>query len=193
MEKETEKKKEHKKTKKSGGQSSGVRTLAIRLGVIAAAVVAAFGVNQFLEAKEAENKSSGRGFVYEPMVAEDNKTLVDFETAYPQRRVVMACEGDVTDDGIPDLLIIYKEDTEDEGEITRLVVSVVQEDGSYVYTEPIPAPIENQGIQFKNIDDEGEMEFIVAGEKDGASGYAIYRMIDGQPVDLFGNGMEDCC
>lgn len=49
------------------------------------------------------------------------------------------------------------------------------------------------GIQFKNIDEEAEMEFIVSGEKDGAAGYAIYRMIDGQPMDLFGDGMEDCC
>ena len=37
------------------------------------------------------------------------------------------------------------------------------------------------------------MEFIVSGEKNGAAGYAIYRMIDGAPVDLFGDGMEDCC
>ena len=56
-----------------------------------------------------------------------------------------------------------------------------------------PATIENQKIQFKNIDKEGEIEIIVTGEKKGAVGYAIYRMIDGEMVDLFGEGMEDCC
>ena len=44
-----------------------------------------------------------------------------------------------------------------------------------------------------SIDKEGEIEIIITGEKKGAVGYAIYRMIDGQPVDLFGEGMEDCC
>ncbi|MGI6080563.1 MAG: Cys-Cys-COOH (seleno)protein SaoC [Candidatus Avilachnospira sp.] len=170
--------------------------ILIRALIVLAALIVAFLLNRFLLEKEAEQKSSGRGFVYDPMVPEDNKTLVDFKAAYPDRRVVMACENDVTDDGIADLLVIYKEDHEHEGrkeEITRLVVCIVQEDGSYVYTEPIPAPIENQGIQFKNIDREGEMEFIVAGEKNGKAGYAIYRMIDGVPTDLFGDGMEDCC
>ena len=170
--------------------------IAIRVIAVLLALVVAFALHQFLLSKEEEQKSSGRGFVYDPMVPEDNKTLVDFKAAFPERRVVMACENDVTDDGIADLLVIYKEDHTHEGnteEITRLVVCVVQPDGSYVYTEPIPAPIENQGIQFKNIDDEAEMEFIVAGEKDGKSGYAIYRMIDGVPTDLFGAGMEDCC
>ena len=106
---------------------------------------------------------------------------------------ILACEEDVTDDGLRDLLIIYKEDTDNEGEITRLTISLGQPDGSRVYTEPIPAPIENQGIQFKNIDEQGEMEFSVGGEKNGNAGYAIYRMIDGVPTDLFGDGMEDCC
>ena len=65
--------------------------------------------------------------------------------------------------------------------------------GGIVYSEPIPGPIENQQIQFKDIDKEGPIEFIVSGEKNGAVGYAIYRMIDGQPIDLFGEGMADCC
>ena len=64
---------------------------------------------------------------------------------------------------------------------------------NYDFSDPIPSPVENQKIQFKNIDKEGEIEIIITGEKKGAVGYAIYRMIDGQPVDLFGEGMEDCC
>ena len=56
-----------------------------------------------------------------------------------------------------------------------------------------------KGLESRNMsgyyaqDKEGEIEIIITGEKKGAVGYAIYRMIDGQPVDLFGEGMEDCC
>lgn len=34
---------------------------------------------------------------------------------------------------------------------------------------------------------------MLTGEKDGEIGYAIYRMIDGALINLFGEGMEDCC
>ena len=90
-------------------------------------------------------------------------------------------------DGRKDLVVVYH--TED---LTRMVVCQNNE-GGLVYSEPIPGPIENQQIQFKDIDKEGPIEFIVSGEKNGAVGYAIYRMIDGQPIDLFGEGMADCC
>ncbi len=103
--------------------------------------------------------------------------------------VVLACEEDVTDDGCKDLIVIYTEK-----ELTRTVAVIDSGDGvNYNFTTPIPGPIENQKIQFKNIDKEGEIEIIVTGEKKGAVGYAIYRMIDGEMVDLFGEGMEDCC
>ena len=96
---------------------------------------------------------------------------------------------DVTDDGLDDLVVICKME---EGNRT-IVVTDKGDSTNYNFSDPIPAPVENQKIQFKNIDKEGEIEIIITGEKKGAVGYAIYRMIDGQPVDLFGEGMEDCC
>ena len=189
------------KTKKSNKKVS----LLIKAVIVLVVVVIAFFLSQYVAEKNEKSPGSRRerqslmwkhwnwNGGYKPMVEDDNAALVAFQQENPQRKVVLACEEDVTNDTLKDLLIIYKEDDPTEGEITRLVVSVAQQDGSYTYTEPIPAPIENQGIQFKNIDEEAEMEFIVSGEKDGAAGYAIYRMIDGQPMDLFGDGMEDCC
>ena len=118
----------------------------------------------------------------------DNEALLAFKKEFPDREIYLACQEDVTDDGISDLLVIYKE-----GSLVRFVTALGQDGGGYVYTDPIPAPIENQGIQFKNIDHEGEMEFIISGEKNGQAGYAIYRIIDGQPKDLFGDGMDNCC
>lgn len=177
------------KTKKSSKKVS----LLIKAVIVLVVVVIAFFLSQYVAEKNEKSTGSRRERIYAPMVEDDNAALVAFQQENPQRKVVLACEEDVTNDTLKDLLIIYKEDDPTEGEITRLVVSIAQQDGSHTYTEPIPAPIENQGIQFKNIDEEAEMEFIVSGEKDGVAGYAIYRMIDGQPMDLFGDGMEDCC
>lgn len=53
------------------------------------------------------------------MVEDDNAALVAFQQENPQRKVVLACEEDVTNDTLKDLLIIYKEDDPTEGEITR--------------------------------------------------------------------------
>ena len=112
-----------------------------------------------------------------------------FEAHFPKAEVILACVEDGTDDGNKDLVVIYKE----EG-LTRTVTVIDSGDGvDYTFTAPIPGPIENQKIQFKNIDKEGEIEIIVTGEKNGAVGYAIYRIIDEEMVDLFGEGMEDCC
>ena len=160
------------KTKKSNKKVS----LLIKAVIVLVVVVIAFFLSQYVAEKNEKSTGSRRERIYAPMVEDDNAALVAFQQENPQRKVVLACEEDVTNDTLKDLLI-----------------SIAQQDGSYTYTEPIPAPIENQGIQFKNIDEEAEMEFIVSGEKDGAAGYAIYRMIDGQPMDLFGDGMEDCC
>lgn len=149
--------------------------------------LAAFGASRFLKQREETANASRRELTFAPMVADDNRALAAFREHFPERNVVLACEEDVTNDGLPDLLVIFTE-----GDLTRFVTAIAGQDG-YTYTDPIPAPIENQGIQFKNIDKKDEMEFIVSGEKKGAAGYAIYRIIDGQPKDLFGDGMDDCC
>lgn len=169
------------------------KKILFRLLLIILIVVVAFFLSRYVLSKNESQNQLQRQRIYAPMVSNDNQALLDFQSMYPERKIILACEDDVTNDGIKDLLFIYKEDSPTEGKITRLVVSMVQADESYIYTNPIPAPIDNQGIQFKNIDQENEMEFIISGEKNGASGYAIYRIIDGEPMDLFGDGMEDCC
>lgn len=165
--------------------------------IIAAAVlVAAFLVHSVLENRQEQKnitektvQKSQRAADYAEPVDDDHVLLKKFIQQFPDASVVLACEEDVTDDGVKDLVVIYKS-----GDLTRTVVVMDSGDGETIdFSEPIPAPIENQKIQFKNIDKEGEIEIIITGEKKGAVGYAIYRIIDGEPVDLFGEGMEDCC
>ena len=100
---------------------------------------------------------------------DSNQILGKFKEQFPEASVVLACEEDVTDDGCKDLIVIYTEK-----ELTRTVAVIDSGDGvNYNFSTPIPGPIENQKIQFKNIDKEGEIEIIVTGEKKGAVGYAI--------------------
>lgn len=167
--------------------TSGKKTVLFRLALVLAACVLAFVASRILQQREASANTADRTIIYAQSVADDHPGLLRFRQDFPQRDVLLACEEDVTNDGKPDLLLVYRD-----GEHIRFVTAIAVESGCR-YTEPIPAPVENQKIQFRNIDKKEEMEFIISGEKDGAAGYAIYRIIDGEPKDLFGEGMNDCC
>ena len=116
--------------------------------------------------------------------------------------MLVACEEDLTNDGKKDLVVIYNTPEEDEaskntalvnGGHIRLTVMIDLGDGeAYEHTEPIPAPVENQKIQFQNIDKADEMEFVLQGQKGAKVGYGIFRVIEGKAVNLFGEGMEEC-
>ena len=159
-----------------------------RIAAIPLALLVAFGLNRLLvkwdKAEEAKAADEAR---YAKMVAEDDPLLAFFKEERPDHEVLLACSEDVTDDGHDDLVVICRHDG-----LTRSC-AVLWGEGGCVITEEIPAPIENQRIRFFNMDHEGEMEFLITGEKRGEVGYAIYRIIDGEMVDLFGDGMEACC
>lgn len=114
----------------------------------------------------------------------DDELFKIFTDSFADAVPVTCKKGDVTDDGIDDLIMIYRE-----GDNTRMRVLINGE----TFTDEVPAPIENQTIEFKDIDHKDEVEFIISGSKRGNYGYAIYRIIDNQAVDLFGDGMESCC
>ncbi|MGO5051740.1 Cys-Cys-COOH (seleno)protein SaoC [Lachnospiraceae bacterium LCP25S3_G4] len=158
----------------------------IQLIVVVILLIVAFGLHRYLDKKPVSY--GNREVEFADNVSFTNEKLKKFKEKFPEANVILACEEDVTDDGYKDLVVIYKQE-----KLTRMVVAIDYGDGKLQYSDPVPAPIEHQGIQFKNIDNEGPVEFIVSGEKKGAVGYAIYRMIEGQPSDLFGDGMEDCC
>jgi len=52
---------------------------------------------------------------------------------------------------------------------------VLGKPGAYQCTNEVPAPVSNQVITFKDIDDKPPLEFIVQGMKGANVGYAIYR------------------
>lgn len=121
-------------------------------------------------------------------VLKANRLLKYFVTKNPGRKVIKYALKDLNNDGREDLLIIYEVSKE------KNMMCVILDFGeNYVATDEVPAPVSNQVIQFKDIDDKPPMEFIVHGSKGAKVGYAIYRIENGKIVDLFGEGMADCC
>lgn len=165
----------------------------IRAIIVVVLIVAAFLIRNTLEEKEVKKQATGEGTKresdYAESVKKDNPILAVFTKEYAEAQVLLACEQDVTNDGNSDLVVIYR--------LHKLTRTVVLTDSGnhkdYTFSQAVPAPIENQKIQFKNIDKEAETEIIITGEKKGAVGYGIYRVIHGELSDLFGEGMEDCC
>ena len=163
-----------------------------KAAILILAVVAIFFARQYIYEQEAEKyRRAQEELNYAKPVAEDNVALLYFQKEVPGREIFLACEEDLTDDGLKDLVVIYH--NPEEGRMNWMVALVNRGDGTYDITPPTRAPIENQAIRFFNMDQEGEMEFICTGEKDGEVGYAIYRIIDGELIDLFGENMKDCC
>ena len=126
-------------------------------------VVIAFAARSVLENKHEESQidkqTAGktiRETSYAEAVPEDDSILQVFKNTYPTAEVLLACREDVTDDGLDDLVVICKME---EGNRT-IVVTDKGDSTNYDFSDPIAAPVENQKIQFKNIDKEGENSII---------------------------------
>jgi hypothetical protein len=111
-----------------------------------------------------------------------------FNQVHGGKVVVAWAFADVDNDGRHDLILIYRVGAEKNS--MRVVLSA---GGTYAITNDVPAPVSNQTITFKDIDERPPLEFIVQGMKGAKIGYAVYRIEKGRLVDLFGEGMEGCC
>lgn len=122
-------------------------------------------------------------------VEKDNELLLYFIENKVEYGVITCGYEDLNDDDRKDLLVIYKVGPRENG--MTIVLDTL--DG-YKFTDSVRAPIDNQKIEFKDIDKTGPIEFIISGSKDGNFGYSIFRLIDDFEIrDLFGEGMDDCC
>jgi hypothetical protein len=121
-------------------------------------------------------------------ILHDNKMMQFFSTNHPGLVILKYAQTDLDNDGKDDLIIIFRK-TKDEN---RMCVIRQQETG-FIESNSVPAPVSDQIIRFKDIDNKPPMEFIVQGRKGSKIGYAIFRIEAGTLTDLFGEGMEDCC
>ncbi|EPY2307422.1 Cys-Cys-COOH (seleno)protein SaoC [Clostridium sporogenes] len=121
-------------------------------------------------------------------VKSDNERLLYFQHKYKDKEVLKCEEKDLNNDDKLDLIVIYKKDND-----KNSMVVVLSDKEKYKITNEVSAPIENQKIEFKDIDKKPPIEFVVSGSKNGNFGYAIYRIEKGKIINLFGEDMKDCC
>jgi len=108
--------------------------------------------------------------------------------SYGDKKPLLTGANDINNDGLGDLIVIYHDTP-----TTNKMIAIWQEDGKVVISEPTPAPVENYRIEWRDIDDQDPIELIVSGSKGVNVGYAIYRWENHEFINLFGEGMEDCC
>ncbi len=111
-----------------------------------------------------------------------------FLAAYGDKKPLLTGVNDINNDGREDLIVIYQDTP-----VTNKMIAIWEEEGKTNISEPQPAPITNCRIEWRNIDDKDPIELIISGSKGVNVGYAIYRWQKGEFVNLFGEGMEDCC
>ena len=111
-----------------------------------------------------------------------------FQQAYPDKKALLSLAGDCNDDGREDLIIVYRESASE-----NKLVAVYSHGDDYLITEPIAAPVEHCRLEWKNIDERPPVELLVSGQKGIYIGYAVFRLVEGRWVSLFGDGMENCC
>ncbi len=163
------------------------KSFVLKILLAVALLVALAGLRQYLQTKSDEYDANN-GVPYADMVGENHPLLLEFRNRYPERTVLLACAEDITNDGLEDIVVISQ--LGDEIATIALYTSGSKE---LHETPAIPAPRENQHIRFFNMDKLSEIETLITGEKNGQVGYAIYRIMDGEMINLFGEGMEDCC
>lgn len=117
----------------------------------------------------------------------NKKLLSFFEDSVEFSEIITYEEEDINNDTKSDLIIVYKD-----GSKYNKMVAVINDKTIYI-TEPVIAPKEDVVLSFKDVDSKDNIEVMLSGSKNGSVGYAIFRLEKGKLIDLFGEGMEDCC
>lgn len=118
----------------------------------------------------------------------ESKMMQFFAANHPGLTILKFAKADLDNDHRDDLIVIYQIKSN-----TNEMSVVHHQKGNFKETNAVPAPVSDQVIQFRNIDEKPPLEFILQGRKGAKVGYAIFRVEDGKLTDLFGEGMEDCC
>jgi len=121
-------------------------------------------------------------------ISKQNPLFRCFENENPGREVVKCAMADLNNDGRDDLVVMYRA-----GKDKNMMRVMLDTGEGCLSTNEVPAPHSNQTILFRDIDKKPPMEFIVQGARGAKIGYAIFRVESDRLIDLFGEGMEDCC
>lgn len=114
---------------------------------------------------------------------------LNFYKKHSTYQPIVAEEGDINADGLCDLVLIYHVPMVG----NRMCALMRKPDNTYERSNEFKAPVSNQNVYLRDIDDTPPVEFVVQGMKGAKTGFAIYRFVDGRLEDVFGEGMDDCC
>jgi len=128
---------------------------------------------------------------YDKPVDLNHPAMLWLAQVFENREPFLGFVGDMTDDGLDDLIVLFHEDGQTD--ICWMTVATALPDGGWDAIEPVRAPVENQKVRVFDMDSAPPLEYIITGEKNGQIGYAIFRIMDGKLTNLFAEDMADCC
>lgn len=123
-----------------------------------------------------------------------NTRLLDFfKEENKNCTVITVGEKDINNDEKEDMVVIFKHNDNSHGHIGEVEFTVVINDDNPKLLKHYKAPVENQKIEFKDVDKKQPIEFIISGSKNSNIGYSIYRFENNEVIDIFGSGSMDAC
>lgn len=140
--------------------------------------IAGFAVFQYGKMLEQESR----------IHVEDDHPMMKYFAEVNQNELQTADLKDITNDGVDDLLVIWR-DSEDD---LNYMAAITEAAGEFGLSGKEKAPYENLTVEFIDIDEDGLLEFIVSGSRLGNYGYGIYRVEEGAVVNIFGEGLDEC-
>ena len=117
----------------------------------------------------------------------ESHLLPYFRAEFPGQRIVLMIEGDVNDDGVDDLVVVFEADPNYNQKVTVF-------SGAYGFglTQPMPAPFQDVAMRWQDIDNQPPTELVLSGRRGMDFGLGVLRFHYDHWMDLFG-GLEDCC
>ena len=139
--------------------------------------------------QEKSDKADVENETWATPVPDDNKALLEFKKNHEGEEICLACEEDITGDGLKDLIVITRD-----SENAYTTPMIADSDNSWHELDRVRAPYENQKMRFIDFDKDGVNNALISGERNTKIGYAVYRITkENKFIDVFGEGMEDCC
>lgn len=111
-----------------------------------------------------------------------------FAEMYPDKEILVSLEGDCNDDGISDLVVVYRENDDQNHQVT-----VYSNKDGFFLTAPSPAPYQDCKLEWRDVDERPPCELSVSGRRGVKFGFNIFRFVENQWINVYGEGMEECC
>ncbi|MEG0370718.1 MAG: Cys-Cys-COOH (seleno)protein SaoC [Clostridium sp.] len=127
----------------------------------------------------------------EAISVKNTSMLQYFKDKNPKVDVISVKEGDLNSDSFEDMIVMFKHNKDGKEEVAFTVV--IKKENGYETLKHYRAPIENQKIEVKNIDNKPPVEFSISGSKNGEVGLSIYRLEGNKIIDIFGLDSMDAC